>query len=254
MIKKLSYYIVVVLLLTTSSWVYAYIPTDDLTIKLERSVDAIESLIQRRWEYVRNKVLSLLQDHKTKSLNDEYIFVMNYLIEEIENPIVGVDDFTNTYENINIVMIPSQIIATVVNEGALGQRNDDAFDYLAWFIFGDNTNADQIAMTSPVTRSQINEWSYESAFIMPEGRTLNTLPLPNNDRVQIKEMPWSLQAVWRFSWYTNEAGVAIERELFSQELEKEGIRRYWLPTLAQYDGPWVRPQSRRNELRVKLNP
>jgi hypothetical protein len=41
------------------------------------------------------------------------------------------DDFPKDYKNIDIVVKPPQIIATVVNNGALGQRNDDAFEYLA---------------------------------------------------------------------------------------------------------------------------
>jgi hypothetical protein len=89
---------------------------------------------------------------------------------------------------------------------------------------------------------------------MPKKRTLENLPQPNNDRVKIKEIPWSLQAVWRFSWYVNEADVALQREQFQTALTSNGISWYGMPTLAQYDWPWVAPRARTNELRVSLNP
>jgi hypothetical protein len=54
-------------------------------------------------------------------------------------------------------------------------------------------------MTSPVTRYKTSDVSYETAFIMPPKRTLENLPEPNNDRVSIKKIASSLQAVWRFS-------------------------------------------------------
>jgi hypothetical protein len=59
---------------------------------------------------------------------------------------------------------------------------------LAGFIFGDNTENNKIAMTSPVTRTQKAALQYETAFIMPSERTMDNLPSPNNDRITIKEI------------------------------------------------------------------
>lgn len=164
------------------------------------------------------------------------------------------ESFPEQYENIDIVMVPEQIVATVTNEWSLWQRNDDAFEYLAGFIFGDNTEQDKIAMTSPVTRYKTSDVSYETAFIMPPKRTLENLPEPNNDRVSIKKIASSLQAVWRFSWYVNQESTDTQWKLFQEELENAGIIWYGMPTLAQYDGPWVSANRRTNELWVSLNP
>lgn len=167
---------------------------------------------------------------------------------------LSLEDFDEDYENIDIVMVPEQIVATVTNEWSLWQRSDDAFEYLAGFIFGDNDARDQIAMTSPVTRSKTSDFSYETAFIMPSKRTLENLPEPNNERVSIKSIPSSLQAVWRFSWYVNQERTDVQWKAFQQALENEWIVWYGMPTLAQYDGPWVAASRRTNELRVSLNP
>jgi hypothetical protein len=153
-----------------------------------------------------------------------------------------------------ITVLPPQLVATVVNEWPLRQRNDDAFEYLAWFIFGDNKSVTSIAMTSPVVRSQLSDSTYETAFIMPSKRTLDTVPEPNNDRVSLTTTPSSLQAVWKFSWYVTQDAVDREWEFFQKELRSNEIVRYGMPTLAQYDWPWVAASSRRNELRVSLNP
>lgn len=214
------------------------------------------------WEGVARPVAQpvVVEVEENYAQEDELILeeisamIDDIIVQEPVETLLTIEDFPDDYATIDIVEIPQQIIATVINEGALWQRNDDAFDYLAGFIFGDNSEADKIAMTSPVVREQLNDSSYETAFIMPDGWTMKTLPDPNNDRVEIKEIPWSLQAVWRFSWYTTETAVDSQWELFQQDLEKEWITWYGLPTLAQYDWPWVWANRRRNELRVSLNP
>jgi len=206
---------------------------------------------------MRIPIIELLEEYESKvQWNDRATYIISYLIEKVEQwpRLLTINDFPRQYENIDIVQLPEQIVATVKNNWTLGQQNDDAFEYLAWFIFGDNSNADKIAMTSPVTREQLTESSYETAFIMPQWRTLENLPEPTNDRVTIKKIPWSLQAVWRFSWWTSEKIVDQQQALFIRELEKEGITWWGLPTLAQYSWPRVRPSSRRNELWVSLNP
>jgi hypothetical protein len=83
---------------------------------------------------------------------------------------------------------------------------------------------------------------------------METLPEPNNEKVSIKQLASSLRAVWRFSWYVWQDRVDQEWEAFQQALQDNWIKRYGLPTLAQYDWPWVRASARKNELRVALNP
>lgn len=165
-----------------------------------------------------------------------------------------INDFPWNYEWITIVQSQPQIIATVKNEWSLWQRNDDAFENLAWYIFGDNSGGKKIAMTSPVTREVLTDTSYETAFIMPDGWTMDNLPAPSTERIEIKEIPGVLRASWRFSGYVTQDAVDREREAFQQRLEEEQITWHGRPTLAQYDGPWVAARNRRNELWVSLNP
>jgi len=248
---------VFIIALSSRAISYAYTPDAQMKESLENIILKIEMLIEEQWSYMRIPIIELLEKYELKvQWNERARYIISYLIEKVEQwpRLLTVSDFPKQYENISIVQLPGQIVAVVNNIWTLGQQNDDAFGYLAWFIFGDNSNANEIAMTSPVIREKLSENSYETAFIMPKWRTLETLPKPTNDRVTIKKIPWSLQAVWRFSWLVSEKIVDEQRALFINELENEGIIWYGLPTLAQYSWPRVRPSSRRNELWVSLNP
>ena len=74
-------------------------------------------------------------------------------------------------------------------------------------------------MTSPVTRTQIDPYSYETAFIMPDGWTLESLPSPNNGRVIIKTIPGSLKAVRRFSGRVTKETVDTQWITFQKDLQ-----------------------------------
>ena len=111
----------------------------------------------------------------------------------------------------------------------------------------------KIAMTAPVTRTETEEGLYETSFIMPREWTMETLPIPNNKQVSLKEVAASQKAVWTFGGYANSREVEQERVLFKEELTKEHIIWTGAPTLAQYNDPRTPAWMRRNELWVDLN-
>lgn len=170
--------------------------------------------------------------------------------------------------NIKVVTMPAQIVATVRTEWDIAWAPSNAFWQLAWFIFGDNQASDKIAMTAPVTStivesqkiamtapvtsSVVNEWVIETAFIMPSKRTMETLPVPNNKNITIKELPATEKYVWTFSWYATKDAVATQRAAFEKELQDATVTRSWEPTLAQYNDPRTPPRMRRNELWVSV--
>lgn len=243
---------------------YAYTPSDVLEQFLETKVEKYELMIDIQWETMRTKLVSALQqildiapDKNYRNIEQEkFVFIISFLrnrIEENDKKTLTVDDFPGSYEGFVIVQYPDQIVATVRNTWPFGQTNDDSFQNLAGFIFGDNTSSTEIAMTSPVTRTQLDETTYETAFIMPSGWTMDSLPIPNNERITIKTIPWSLKAVRKFSGRVSKDVVDTQRELFQNDLVSQWVERYGLPTLSQYDGPRVAGSSRRNELWVELN-
>lgn len=167
-----------------------------------------------------------------------------------------------------LVQMPAQIVATVRTAGSLAWAPNQAFGILAGYIFGENTKRDQIAMTAPVTseavdgekiamtapviNQEVATGVYETAFIMPSKRTLDTLPEPVHDQIEIKKLAATTKAVWRFGGRATDRRVRDERDQFMDVLEKSGITRTKWPTLAQYNDPWTPPWMRRNELWVSI--
>lgn len=246
---------------TTSA---AYAPPSILTSFLDTKITAYETQIAIWWEERRDEILFKLQTLQAAAPSSNYrnidqgtfIYIMDYLVQNIEKkpvPLLTREDFAATYIWFDIVAYPEKIIATVINEWSWGQTDDDSFQNLAGFIFGDNTSGAEIAMTSPVIRTWIDEYSYETAFIMPSGWTLESLPTPNNDRVTIKTIPASLKAVKKFSGRVSKDVADKQWSFFQEDMKSQWVTRYWRPTLSQYDGPRVSGNERRNELRVDLN-
>ena len=259
---KYIYTLVLSLLFVGTS--FAYTPPSILTNYLDTKVRAYESQIAISWEETREKILFKLQTLQAIAPSNNYrdidqeifIYIIQYLVQNLEREVpqfLTRDDFAATYDWFDIVQYPEQIIATVINDWSWGQTDDDSFQNLAGFIFGDNTTGAEIAMTSPVTRVAIDDSRYETAFIMPSGWTMESLPTPNNDRITIKTIPSSLKAVKKFSGRVSKSVVDTQWAQFQEQMKSQWVTRYGRPTLSQYDGPRVSGNARRNELWVELN-
>lgn len=171
--------------------------------------------------------------------------------------------------NISIMQMPDHIVASVLVSWEDGDPSGRAFSQLAGYIFGDNTKVDKIAMTAPVTSKQImndkiamtapvtskaiEDWLYEVSFIMPSERTMETLPLPNNSNIILKEVVGKRYAVWIFDGYARWDRVNDQRILFEKALQVSDMKRSGPFTLAQYNDPWTPPWMRRNELWVEID-
>lgn len=163
---------------------------------------------------------------------------------------------------------PPLIVAEV---GVAGSRKDAAgqgFRLLAGYIFGGNTRQQRIAMTAPVVQSPAGETIAMTApvvqigedgtwvirFIMPRGATLETLPRPNNPKVQLHAVTAARMAVVRFSGLARQADVATKTLALSRFVSAQHLRAVGPPSLAQYDPPWTPWFMRRNEMMIPVAP
>lgn len=87
---------------------------------------------------------------------------------------------------------------------------------------------------------------------MPAEFTIESLPKPNDDRVQFSEEPAYHAAVIRFSGRATEERVEAHWQALSNFLESESIEPTGPPTLNQYNPPWTLPFMRRNEIIVPI--
>lgn len=158
------------------------------------------------------------------------------------------------------------IVAEVEISGDMRRAGNSGFRPLADFIFGNNTarskidmtapvtrvKSEKIAMTAPVTRTLNDNDTWTVAFVMPDEWTMDTLPLPNNPEVRVREVPGELMATVKFS------GAGRERTFE----KKEAALRAWIlehgheaigpPRYAGYNAPFVPGPFRRNEVMIPI--
>ncbi len=114
-----------------------------------------------------------------------------------------------------------------------------------------STSGEKIAMTAPVAVAE-HAGGHTVSFVMPEGRTLDSLPVPLDARIQMRELPARRVAVLRFAGrYTWEPVRAKMRELLAK-VERAGWRTTGEVHFGGYDPPWTLPLLRRNEVWVEL--
>jgi effector-binding domain-containing protein len=158
------------------------------------------------------------------------------------------------------------IVAEVEVTGNMRRAGNSGFRPLADFIFGNNTRrakidmtapvtrvkSEKIAMTAPVTRTSGENDTWTVAFVMPSEFTMDTLPVPNNSDVTIREVPGELMATVKFSGLGRERTfqtkqIALEAWISEQGYEITGAARY-----AGYDAPYVPGPFRRNEVMIPV--
>lgn len=160
------------------------------------------------------------------------------------------------------------IVAEVEITGDMRRAGNSGFRPLADFIFGNNTSRSKIDMTAPVTRvksekiemtapvtrtlSDNDVWTV--AFVMPSDWTMETLPVPNNPDVTIREVPGELIATVKFSGVGREQTFAQKQSALEDWLVKQGYQMIGRPRYAGYDAPYVPGPFRRNEVMIPVGP
>lgn len=173
------------------------------------------------------------------------------------------------------------IVAQTWVQGDMDEASSRGFRLIADYIFGNNMavgerTAAKIAMTAPVTMApevasqkiamtapvtmapQAAASAPEAAqrwrvhFVMPRQYTLATLPRPNNQEVQLEEVPAKWFAVLRYSGLNTNARVQQRNEEALAWVVAQKLTPLGPPQLARYDPPWTLPPFRRNEILVEI--
>jgi effector-binding domain-containing protein len=158
------------------------------------------------------------------------------------------------------------ILAEVEVTGSMQRAGNSGFGPLADYIFGNNTARAEIAMTAPVTRTpsqkidmtapvtqtRASDDTWTVSFTMPTSWSMETLPIPNNPDVTLREVPGELIAAIRFSGNGPAATQMrkqgeLENWLTAQGYTATGPARY-----AGYDAPWKPAPFRRNEVMIPV--
>lgn len=190
--------------------------------------------------------------------------IWGYFSSRVENTQYSVLDSKNNYE---IRLYPAHIVAQTTVEGSYREALNQGFGIIARYIFGGNTKKESIAMTSPVVEKSatsesiamtspvmvtVEGDSHTIAFGMPRSYTLETLPTPNDARIQIVTIPEKKMAVVRFSWIRTNSRVQSKKEELLDLLKKDKVTIVGEVQYAGYNAPWTPPWMTRHEVLVEI--
>jgi hypothetical protein len=147
----------------------------------------------------------------------------------------------------------------------------EGFRRLARYIFGGNQasrqrarGSEKLAMTAPVnvrvgrglvgTREEAAKTSHVVSFNLPSGRSRESLPRPDDERVTIALKPEARMAVLRYRGRRDGDTVAAKFLELLVALRRAGLRHRGNPQFAGYDPPSTLPLLRRNEVWIELEP
>ena len=168
-------------------------------------------------------------------------------------------------QNIEIRKYEPMIIAEVEVDGKREDAIGDGFRLLADYIFGNNTvqqvismtapvqqkENQKIAMTAPVQQQSMGK-SWRMSFVMPSKYKLDSLPVPNNNRVRLKEILTKKFVVIEFSGTNSNENVTKHENQLMNYIEANQINIIGSPKYAFYNAPWTLPFLRRNEVMIEI--
>ena len=184
------------------------------------------------------------------------------IVSNVEQPKYQVVDSSG---NIEIRDYAPMIVAEVVMPGERRDAIGKGFRIIADYIFGNNTAAQKVPMTAPVTQQNSekiamtapvtqqgdgNTWKVR--FIMPSGYTMETLPKPNNPDVRLKGIAAKRYAVSRFSGVAGETSLKLRTKELNEWVSTRNLTPVSGPVYAFYNPPWTLPFLRRNEVMIEM--
>lgn len=156
-------------------------------------------------------------------------------------------------EGIQIRLYEPCVLAEISMKGEPSRVGNMAFGPLVGYI-----SKNKISMTSPVlqeasTTAQgefTGDWRV--SFVMPAGSDVHDLPIPQDSRVNLRELPehMAAAATWSGGWKYSEVEKQIERLKIA--IGEAGYFVSGEPQWARYDPPWKPWFARRNEVIIPI--
>ena len=166
-------------------------------------------------------------------------------------------------QNIEIRQYEPMIIAEVEVDGKREDAIRDGFRLIADYIFGNNTVEQNISMTAPVqqkekiamtspVQQQLAGKSWQISFVMPSEYSIESLPVPNNNRVRLKEILTKKFVVIEFSGSNSNENVIGHENQLMKYIKANQINFIGSPKYAFYNAPLTLPLLRRNEVMIEI--
>lgn len=145
---------------------------------------------------------------------------------------------------------PELLVASTVLRGTTYSDNSSSgFRAIASYIFGGNSENQQIAMTSPVQMEMGSEPTM--SFYMPTDVDSDDLPIPNRDDVSVHLQPSKIVAVVEFSGWASDEVLKQQFNALKSRLTEESIEFEDNYSYLGYNPPY-QLVNRKNEIIIPL--
>lgn len=159
------------------------------------------------------------------------------------------------------------IIAEVIVYDDFENASGAAFRKLFNYISGENTGREKIAMTAPVAQKPQPEkiamtapvgqrksgQGWAVSFMMPASYTMDTLPVPDDPSVVLREIPAYRAAAIRYSGRWTEKAYQEQYALLQEWIEAKNLEVTGEPVWARYNAPFIPWFMRRNEILIPID-
>ena len=157
----------------------------------------------------------------------------------------------STHDNIEIREYNAMLIAEVEIVGEREEAIGQGFKILADFIFGNNIDNNKIKMTAPVIQ-QPSDKGWKVSFVMPSSYSIDTLPKPINNKIEIKQIPENKMVVITFNGKNEEKNISKHEAKLMDFITKNNLKCDKTPIYAFYNPPWTLPILRKNEIMFEI--
>lgn len=159
-----------------------------------------------------------------------------------------------------------QVLAETIVDGDLEGAGNKAFRRLFRYISGDNKSRNKIAMTAPVSQEQKGEkismtapvsqqrvqekWAV--SFMMPASYTLETLPIPDDPGISLRQVPARRIAAVRYAGLWSEKNYQLNKGKLEAWIRENRFTVAGEPVWARYNAPFTPWFMRRNEILIPV--
>ncbi len=161
----------------------------------------------------------------------------------------------------------SHILAEIVIDAPFEKAGNKAFHPLFEYISGANQLKNVLEMTAPVSQQVVSqkiemtapvsqqrkEGKWAISFMMPASYTLQTIPTPTNNAIQLRQVPPRRVAAITYSGFWSEKQYIRHKT----KLESWVIQHSWRvtgePIWARYNSPFTLLFFRRNEVLIPVD-
>jgi hypothetical protein len=181
-------------------------------------------------------------------------------------------DIVQKYSGFELRRYAPYIVAETVVSGTFDEVGNEAFRILFKYISGSNLKKTEIPMTAPVNQSPVvssgekiemtapvvqtpqgkNKDTYVISFVMPSKYTLETLPVPEDQRIRVRQVNARLLAARTYSGTWSEKRYKQNEAVLLEAVKAEGFTTVGEPIFARYNSPFTLWFLRRNEVLVEV--